>query len=110
MKHILFTIFILLIISIPTISMLSCNKQQSNNNQKRTTNNYEPNQKFEIDNIEITTILKEKDTPTGISIITLADGKKFMYCEVGGEIDICQIFDVNNIDSLYRTNTINSVN
>lgn len=73
-----------LIILITLIGLTSCN------NSNGADDVFEP---IENKNIKITNLIKFNKTPTGVSIITLPDGKRFIYCETNNSVDIEQIIE-----------------
>lgn len=81
-----------MIIGLSMIGLVSCN----NSNrvlQTEETENWDVFHPIETENIKIVNFIKSKNTPTGISIVTLPDGKRFIYCENRNNIAICQIIE-----------------
>jgi hypothetical protein len=77
-----------------TLSMLIACNQSSDSERPKPIKHGE----IITDDIRITNLIKSRHTPTGISIITLPDGKRFLYCENGNNVSCIQINEGDNYD------------
>lgn len=82
---------IILIIGLALIGLTGCNNQSGI--------------VVDTEQIKIDRLCEYRQTPQGISIITLADGKRFMYCETKGGVAITQIIENGEVSPFHTEST-----
>lgn len=74
----------ILILLITVIGLVGCNNRNESDDVFTSIENK---------NIKISNLIKYNKTPTGISIITLPEGKRFIYSETSHGVALCQIIE-----------------
>ena len=85
----------ILIIGLALIGLTGCNNQ----------NQVVSGIVVDTEQIKIDRLCEYRQTPQGISIITLADGKRFMYCETSHGVAITQIIENGEVTPFHTEST-----
>lgn len=85
----------ILIIGLTMLGLISCNNQNQDNS----------NVVVDTKEIRIEKLCRYSNTPQGISIITIADGTRFIYCETSHGVAVAQIMENGEISTFHTETT-----